>query len=298
MSLPNVSQQQIDAMMRAAEKKFGKQEELPQPVHQEVVDQPVEETLQNLEPSDSEKVSDVIENEDQLEVEPVEEVEEEPVAETKNQKNLRLLREKAERAERLEKERDELLKHVLSYQQGSDKKQVKEVEPAEEDYLSSFGLDEDSLVEGKHFKAYLKKQRELEKELAQYKQKSTQDSVELKLKSQYPDFDKVVSAQNLSQLREINPDLADMILATPDLYKQASIAYQMVKQYGIYQDKTFQAEKQIIAKNMAKPRSAAGAAPQSGSTPMSQANVFANGLTPELKKQLYKEMTDAARNRG
>lgn len=292
MSLPHVSQQQIDAMMRAAEKKFGKSEEIEQilqPVAAEI-QEPINEELEQVEIENSQDIhKDLLEDTQDIEVE-------EP-KETKAQSNWRMLREKAERAERLEKERDELLKHVLSSQQKSEQPKVKEVEPVEEDYLSTLGLDDDSLVEGKHFKAYLKKQKELERELAQYKQKSTMDSVEIKLKSQYKDFDNVVSADNLARLRQANPDLADVIMATPDIYKQASIAYQMIKQYGIYKDNSYNPEKEIIAKNAAKPRSASAAAPQVGSTPMSQANMFANGMTEEVKKALYKEMIESARRR-
>jgi len=214
-----------------------------------------------------------------------------------NQDNIRNLRERAERAERAEKERDKLLEYVLAHKQ-SEQPRVNKVEPAEEDYLASIGLEEDSLVEGKHFKQYLKKQRELEKELYSYKQKTNSDTIEMKLKSEYPDFDKVLSSKNLTQLRNINPDLADVILSTPDLYKQGSIAYQMIKQYGIHQEPVHNPEKEMMNKNFQKPRSASLAAPQSGSSAISQANIYANGLTDELKAKLYQEVLAAAGNRN
>lgn len=294
MSLPNVSQQQINAMMRAADKKMAEQgiETIVPPVVAEIQEPVYEQPEEHVQDESSQYV-----NQD-LPEEIEEEIEEQPVKESKNQQNLRMLREKAQRADQLEKERDELLKHVLSSQTRPEQKIVKEVEHVEEDYLSSIGLDDDSLVEGKHFKAYLKKQRELEKELAQYKQKSTMDSVEMKLKSQYQDFDRVVSAENLSQLRQMNPELAEVILATPDIYKQGSIAYQMIKQYGIHKDASVNIDKQIMAKNATKPRATATASPQVGSTPMSQANLFANGLTDDVKKALYREMVESARKRS
>lgn len=291
MSVPHASQQQIAAMMRAADKKMAEQgiETIMPPVVAEI-QEPAYEQPEPVEVESSEHVNqDLPEETGEVEVE-------EP-KETKAQVNWRLLREKASRTEQLEKERDELLKHVLSSQSKPEQHKSKEVEPVEEDYLSSLGLDDDSLVEGKHFKAYLKKQRDLERELAQYKQKSTMDSVEMKLKSQYQDFDKVVSADNLAKLRQANPELAEVIMATPDVYKQASIAYQMIKQYGIHKDPSYSPDKEIMAKNAAKPRSAAAAAPQVGSTPMSQANMFANGMTDEVKKALYKEMVESARRR-
>ena len=37
--------------------------------------------------------------------------------------------------------------------------------------------------------------------------------------------------------------------------------------------------------------------PQQGDSPLSRANAFANGLTPELRVQLIKEMEEARKNR-
>ena len=231
------------------------------------------------------------------EPEVVYEVEEEEIVpqETKNQANIRILREKAERADRAERERDELLKQMMAYRNQEQQPVQKPIQQEqEEDYLASMGLDEDSLVEGKHFKAYLKKQRELEKQLQQYKQQAAQDTVEVRLKAQYPDFDSVVSTENLAALRNANPELAEVILATPDIYKQASLAYKMVKQYGIDAPKpNYDAEKAIAQRNAAKPKPLASVSPQQGSSPMSQANAFANGMTKDLKAQLLKEMRDA-----
>lgn len=214
---------------------------------------------------------------------------------SKNQENIRALRERAERAERAEKERDELLKYVLAQQKHESPKTVYQ-EPEEEDYLKNIGLEEDGLVEGKQLKYILKKQRELEKELSSYKQKATTETIEMKLKSEYPDFDKVISKDNLVQLRRINPDLADIIVSTPDLYKQGSIAYQMIKQYGIHKDPVYSLEKEAMTKNIAKPRSAAGAAPQSSNSPLSRAAMYDGPLTKEQKDAIYRQViADAAR---
>ena len=290
MSLPQASQSQINAMNAAAEKQFGKQEEVAPIIHPTL--QHHEEPQSTTEDSFPEDRG--IETQQEATVEDIEEETSDRVVsqETHKEMNMRILRERSERAER---ERDELLKQMMSFRNQEQPKVEHKVQPEqEEDYLASMGLDEDSLVEGKHFKAYLKKQRELEKQLQQYKQQATQDTVEVRLKSQYPDFDTVVSVDNLNALRNANPELAEMILATPDIYKQATIAYKMVKQYGIDTPKpNFDAEKALAQKNAAKPKPMASVSPQQGSSPMSHANAFANGMTKDLKAQLLAEMRAA-----
>ena len=68
----------------------------------------------------------------------------------------------------------------------------------------------------------------------------------------------------------------------------------MVKQYGLDTPKpNYDAEKAIAQRNAAKPKPLASVSPQQGSSPMSQANAFANGMTKDLKAQLLKEMRDA-----
>jgi len=52
-----------------------------------------------------------------------------------------------------------------------------------------------------------------------------------------------------------------------------------------------------VQANTAKPRPLTSVSPQSGESPLSRANAFAEGLTPELKKNLFKEMQEAKKNR-
>ena len=96
----------------------------------------------------------------------------------------------------------------------------------------------------------------------------------------------------MTDLKAADPDLAEMIMKTPDVYKQASLAYRMVKQYGIHKvvDPQTLIEKATVIKNANKPRPMAAVSPQQGNSPLSQANAFANGMTKELQASLLKEM--------
>lgn len=279
--LPQVSSGQMKAMNKIAEEKFGViPEEYIAPIVMNPMLQHHEEPSMQIEQQQEELPA----VEEEYEEEVVEEVKETP-----NQKNIRSLREKADRTERAERERDEMMKRLYAYEQGV-KPQVEKPVETEEDYLASLGIDSDSLAEGKHLKPLMKELRSLKNELNQYKKQTQQETMESRLKTRFPDFDKVVSQGNLEMLRNANPELAEAILSTPDQFKQATLAYQMVKQYGIYQEDNFVQEKVLAQRNAAKPKPLASVSPQQGESPMSKANAFANGLTSDLKAQLLKEM--------
>ncbi len=293
MSLPHATQSQINEMNKVAEEKM-KQSSIAMP------ELPVE-TLQNMHPmlQNHEEPSIQYEPEESVseEYEEVEEEEEQvPTQESYQKMNFRMIKERAEAAER---RADEAMKYAMSLQQQQNQQQVNQ--PIEDDY-SDIGLDDDGLAEGKHLKKVLKEMRELKKEMHEYKTRSTNDNIEVRLKSQYPDFNEVLTQKNLESLSNMNPDLADMISNTPDLYKRAKLAYDMVKQFGIHKSITtaprFDAEKAVAQKNAAKPRPLASVSPQQGDTPLSKANAFANGgLSEEMKAQYRREMAQYTKGR-
>lgn len=96
------------------------------------------------------------------------------------QESWKMLREKAERAERRAEELERMIYEAQSPKQAD----------AEEDLNVS--VDDDSLVEGKHLSKVNKKIQNLERQLKQYEQQTSLSSAEIKLKTQYPDFDRVV----------------------------------------------------------------------------------------------------------
>jgi|SRR5580658_2184838 hypothetical protein len=295
MNLPHASQDQMATMHRIAEQKMKKDGFVLEETPVEPLEQKHPMLAHHEEPSmqSESETTDLPESEEYEDS--VDEIVQESPTETPQQMNFRMIKERAERAER---ERDEAMKYAMQFNQP--KQQVAPAEP-EDDY-SDIGLDDDGLAEGKHLKKVLKEMRQLKKEMQEYKTKATNDTVEVKLKSQYPDFDKVITHDNLQALSSMNPDLADMISQTPDMYKRAKLAYDMVKQYGIYQDTpkavNYDVEKALAQKNAAKPRPLASVSPQQGDSPLSKANAFANGsLSKDMKEQFRREMIDATRGR-
>lgn len=200
-------------------------------------------------------------------------------------RNFRALRQKAERIER---ERDEALRKLQEVEA------ARQPNPAATQEDVEINIGDDDLAEGKHLRKVSTKMKRLEEELKQYKQQASLSAIEIKLKSQYPDFDKVVSKDNIEALKDSYPELAATLSASSDVYATAVSAYTMIKKFGIAQEEApYDAEKILAQRNAAKPRPLASVSPQQGDTPLSRANAFANGLTDELKAQLRKEMEDA-----
>lgn len=244
------------------------------PQQQEFVEQavaPVQEVIEQQE--------DVVE-----EVVAEEQIQEQPKRpEYDPQASFRALREKSERAER---ERDEAIRRLQQYEA-----QKQAAAAPEEDY--DINLGDDDIAEGKHLSKVSRKIQKLEAELNQYKQQTNMSQTETRLKSQYPDFDKIVSTDNVEKLKLQYPEIASTLMSSQDPYAMAVSAYTMIKRLGISQTDEFIAEKAIAQKNAAKPRPLASVSPQQGDSPLSRANAFANGLTDELKEQLRKEMVQA-----
>lgn len=196
------------------------------------------------------------------------------------------LREKALAAERRSQELEAALIQAQSQRQPA--------QTSPEETEEEVSIDADALVEGKHLSKVNKQIRSLQDQLKQYQQQNTLSSTELKLKSQYNDFDSVVTRDNLESLRLAYPEIAQSLNSNPDLYAKAVSAYTMIKKLGIGVEDSFIEEKAAIQRNAAKPKPLASINPQQGDSPLSKANAFATSgkLTDELKAQMLKEMNE------
>lgn len=199
--------------------------------------------------------------------------------------------------DQIERERDEAMRILRQIE--AQRNQPSSSAKATEDTASEpqeLLLKDDEVVEAKHVKQLANELKKVRDEINNYKQQSTDMSAETKLKIQYPDFDKVVNQDNLNSLREAEPEIAASLHYNPDLYVKAVAAYKAIRKAGIYVEDTFMSEKQVAHKNAAKPRPVSSLSPQQGESPLTKANAFAQGLTPDLQKQLLKEMNDARKN--
>jgi len=147
------------------------------------------------------------------------------------------------------------------------------------------GIDDDDLVEGKHFKKVTQQLKQLQDQLRKEQTLSTQDRLLLK----FNDFDSVVTKDNIEKLKTTEPELYTSIISSPDLFSKGVAAYKTLKSLGIAGE-DFSSEKAKAQANHSRPMSTQALKGQSA---LSDSNVFARGLTPELRKQLHQEMVEA-----
>src|SRR5690606_10779009 len=86
-------------------------------------------------------------------------------------------------------------------------------------------IDDDAIPEGRDLKKIDKRLGQETKHLKQQYEEAMERIVELQIKTQYPDFDQVVSRENIQSLIETEPEIAHSISSNPDKYKQAVAAY-------------------------------------------------------------------------
>ncbi|HTJ49071.1 MAG TPA: hypothetical protein VL443_06415 [Cyclobacteriaceae bacterium] len=265
-----VAQPELKNQLNAAADALDQPE--PQQEAQPDQDQSVLETLDAQQPEEStpEKQPEPIQNAS----------EKKPSA---PQESWKKLREKALAAEKRAAELEAALQAA---------QELKAQQQPQEEEEEEISVDADALVEGKHLSKVSKHIKKLEQQLHQYQQQSSLQATELRLKTQYPDFDSVVSRDNLESLRLAYPEIASTINSSSDLYSKAVSAYTMIKKLGINGDtESFEEEKAIIHKNVSKPKPSAVLNPQQSESPMSKVNAFAKGpLTDELKAQMLREM--------
>ncbi len=213
-----------------------------------------------------------------------------------NDRNFVELREKSKR---LEKERDEALNFIKQIEVAYQQQQLQTQQQVQQPPVEEITYNDDDLVEGKHLKNQRKQfDKELvtiKEELKEHRRVSTERMIDSQIRNEYPDFYKVVTEENIKTLREMDPHLAYSLHSNPDMMSKAVSTYRQIKQLGIVQTDNYQAQKAKAHSNSSKPRSTASLSPQEGDSPLSRANAFANGLTPDLKKQLYKEMKEKAK---
>jgi hypothetical protein len=160
------------------------------------------------------------------------------------------------------------------------------VKAQEED--DDLGISDEDLAEGKHLRKLNKEIRGLKQALLQ---KEIQD-IPHRLQAKYNDFEQVVTKENVEKLKQAEPELYASVISGSDLYAKGVAAYKTLKMLGIADPYT--SEKEKIQRNLSKPGSVSNSSNRSA---IHDANAFANGLTPDLRKQLLNEMQQAVKAR-
>lgn len=204
------------------------------------------------------------------------EVSQEQTEENNKEYNFRQLRETNKQLESRLRKSEEILESMSRSKLSSDEN--------EED----LNIGEEDLVEGKHLKKVIAR-------LEQKLQATEQAQIPDRLRGKYADFDQVVTRENLEKLQQAEPELYNTIRSGTDLFQKGVAAYKTLKSLGLIDEQeSYMKNKETVQNNHKKPLSAQAI---KGQGALHEANMFANGLTPELKKQLQKEMSEAAKAR-
>lgn len=203
------------------------------------------------------------------------EVSQEQNEESSKDYNFRQLRETNKQLEARLRKSEEMLENMSR----------SKLSPEESEDLN---IGEEDLIEGKHLKKVIAR-------LEQKIQANEQAYIPDRLRSKFTDFDQVVTKENLERLQQSEPELYNTIRSGSDLFQKGVAAYKTLKSLGIIDEQeTYMKNKEIVQNNHKKPISAQAI---KGQGALHEANIFANGLTPELKKSLLKEMSEAAKAR-
>ena len=199
-----------------------------------------------------------------------------PSEESSKDYNFRQLREVNKQLEERLRKSEDVIQSIA---------QSKRQSPVEEEEIE---IGEEDLVEGKHLK-------KMEAKLAKMIQQKEMEQIPERLRNKFSDFDQVVTKENLKKLEETEPELFNTIRSGNDLFSKGVAAYKTLNSLGLSREKEdYMKNKQHVQSNHKKPVSAQAV---KGQGAIHEANIFANGLTPELKKQLQREMVEAAKAR-
>lgn len=147
--------------------------------------------------------------------------------------------------------------------------------------------DDEEFVERKHLRQM---QLQLEKQ-----------TLELRIKSKFKDFDDVVTEAAIEKLAREEPELAMTLHNAPDMYTKAVTAYKLLKNNDQKPRERSEDEYEMWERELGRqdptPRSTHELSLTRTDRPISSASAFQNGLTKELKDQLYREMQDSIKAR-
>ncbi|MGD8305087.1 MAG: hypothetical protein PVF17_00400 [Ignavibacteria bacterium] len=182
------------------------------------------------------------------------------------------------------KEQNKALEQQLQY-----KDQMSQQQPAPEPE-DTYTFDDDELLTAAQAKKLA--QQMVKKELQDYQKQQETQNIPQKLSQQYPDYNEVVNQENVQKLITDDPETAQDIEALKaDPMRMSRLLYKTLKtKYGITKEEE-EMPKPQKTKTENRPPSSSSAVPKRSA--LAEANAFANGLTPELRKQLWEEMSEA-----
>lgn len=194
-------------------------------------------------------------------------------------RDFRAMRQRQKELEWEIKQRDEMLKLMQQQQQVYAPKHVEEPEDADEDFIPAGKVKG---IARKTIQPLEQKIQELESKLAQQEQNKLIQN----LRTQYSDFDDVVTIDTLEILEKHEPELAATISQLKDPYKMGLQSYKYIKALGLADKVPDARHKKEIVQKLEKNAKAVQSPTAYDKRPIAQAYV----ATQSDNKRLYEEM--------
>lgn len=210
--------------------------------------------------------------------------------------NLKL-KKQAEDMERLKTEND-------LYQKFLNQREQQQVQPlAAVDNFDVNQLPDDDITENKDIKRWARQRdrfRAEEKEKENTRYTALEDRLILsEMRNEHTDFNTIFTKDNMTRLREMDPDLADSIFRDSDKAKQTRMAYSAIKRYGIAKPEANRREAATAEYNTSRPKPSNSVMPSSGRSALSQAGAFTDGpMTKAKMQEVFKAARQKVRDGG
>lgn len=166
--------------------------------------------------------------------------------------------------------------------------EMRKESPEQEDPLASLSHD-DVLTRAQAERLAEIKARQIVEETMK---KQHNDTAEERIRLRYPDFDDVLTDQNIEYLRKTKPSLVRSVLTNSDAYSQAEAAYELAKAFCPQNDEARENMKKI-EENKQKPISSN--AVKKTSSALDNAHAYTNDrvLGKEGRDHYYKQMQES-----
>ena len=166
-------------------------------------------------------------------------------------------------------------------------------EQKELDILSTLSQD-DLLTRAQAERLAELKARQIVEETMKKQHAST---AEERIRMKYPDFDDVLTDENIQFLRENKPSLVRSVLANSDPYAQAEAAYELAKSFCPQNNSESRENMKKLEENKAKPLSSNAVKKPSSALDNAHAYTQDKQLTKEGRDYYYQQMQQAKKYR-
>jgi hypothetical protein len=230
-----------------------------------------------------------------------------PKKETQKEYNIRVLREQKEAAERRAMELENTLKQRQQWEMSNYAKatsgqsaQYNPYNQPQQQTQDEIAISDEDLVDGRQFKKALNQvKQEYTRELQRIAAETAANAAANRLKTQFADFDRVVTEDALKNFAAIYPEEFQSMTSNKDIYAAGKTAYNMIKNFGILdmQDEpkqqqmrnNYQDQDRRIQNNMAKPRTAARVGMQGDGSTLGQLGSYGRRILTEADKEKVRQ---------